>query len=165
MDLSGWSGTLFDAWLSRTMTVRDRVLCALRARFWLHFWQQHIVTMSKHYPDLYSTQCSFISPTSFWIFNCLCDTLVLLVIAHARYYPAQPFCPWLLSTEFVEHFFGLARMILLNFTYAELLKMVQHIMVRQRILLSGKFKEKQEKQSGAGYMLDIESTPLTAAGY
>jgi hypothetical protein len=33
-------------------------------------------------------------------------------------------------------------MILPNFTYAELLKMVQHIMGRQCILLSGKFKAK-----------------------
>lgn len=144
------------------MLVRDRILCALRARFWLHFWHQHIITMSKHYPDLYSTLRSFISPASFRIFNRLCDTLVLLVIAHAQYYPDQPFCPWLLGTEFVEHFFGLARMILPNFTYAEFLKMVQHIMVRQRILLSGKFKAKREKQSGVGYILDIDSTPLTA---
>ena len=121
--------------------------------------------MAKHYPDLYSIQRSFISPASFRIFNRLCNTLVLLVIAHARFYPDQPFCLWLLGTEFVEHFFGLARMILPNFTYAELLKMVQNIMVRQRILLSGKFKEKQEKQSGVGYILDIESTPLTADGY
>lgn len=158
-------GTLYDGWLSRTMKVRDRILCAFRARFWLHFWYQHIVTMSQFYPDLYSKQRSFISPASFRIFNRLCDTLVLLVIAHMQYYPKQPFCPWLLGTEFVEHFFGLARMILPNFTYAELLKMVQHIMVRQRILLSGHFKETREKQSGVGYVLDIDSEPLTADNY
>jgi hypothetical protein len=49
---------------------------------------------------------------------------VLLVIAHAQYYPDQPFCPWLLGTE-----------------------LVQHIIVRQRILLSGKFKVKWVKQT------------------
>jgi hypothetical protein len=94
---------------------------------------------------------SFISLASFRIFNRLCDTLVLLVIVCARYYPDQPFCPWLLGTKFVEHFFGQARMILPNFTYAELLKMIQHIVVRQRILLSGHFKKNREKQSGVGY--------------
>ena len=109
------------------MPVRDRVLCVLRARFWLHFWHEHILAMAQHYPDSYSLQRSFISPASFHIFNRLCDTLVLLVIAHARYYPNQAFCPWLYGTEFVEHFFGLARMILPNFTYAEMLKMGQHI--------------------------------------
>lgn len=143
------------------MPVRDRVLCVLRARFWLHFWHEHILAMAQHYPDLYSLQRSFISPASFHIFNRLCDTLVLLVIAHARYYPNQAFCPWLYGTEFVEHFFGLARMILPNFTYAEMLKMVQHIMVRQRIVLSGNFKEKREKQSGVGYILDFDAAPLT----
>lgn len=158
-------GTLFSAWLSRTISPRERVLCAFRARFWLHFWHQHIITMSRQYPDLYSTTRSFISPASFRIFNRLCDTLVLLVIAYARHYPDQPFCPWLLGTEFVEHFFGQARMLLPDFTYAELLKMVQHIMVRQRILLSGNFKENREKQSGVGYILDFDATPLTPEDY
>lgn len=143
------------------MSVRDHVLCVLRAHFWLHFWRQHILAMAQHYPDLYSLQRSFISPASFHIFNRLCDTLVLLVVAHARYYPNQAFCPWLYGTEFVEHFFGLAQMILPNFTYAEMLKMVQHIMVHQRILLSGNFKEKREKQSGVGYILDFDASPLT----
>lgn len=117
--------------------------------------------MTRHYPDLYSTQRSFISPAAFHIFNRLCDSLVLLALAYAKYYPDQPFCPWLMGTEFVEHFFGLARMILPNFTYAELLKMVQHIMVRQRILLSGNFKENREKKSKVGYDLDFDATPLT----
>ncbi|KAJ7136427.1 hypothetical protein C8R43DRAFT_1089454 [Mycena crocata] len=73
-----------------------------------------------------------------------------------------PFCPWLLGTEFVEHFFGLARMMLPNFTYAEFLKMVQHMEVRQRILLSGRFKEKRERNAGVGYVLDFDASPLTA---
>lgn len=98
------SGTLFDAWLSHTMVVRDRVLCTFRARYWLHFWQQHIVSMSTLYPDLFSMKHSFISPASFHIFN----TLILLAIAYSQHYLKQPFCPWLLGTEFVEHFFGLA---------------------------------------------------------
>ncbi|KAJ7080860.1 hypothetical protein C8R44DRAFT_754213 [Mycena epipterygia] len=96
-------GNLFDAWLNRMMTVQNRVVAVLRARFFLHFWRAHI-----------------------------------------------PFCPWLLLTDFVEHFFGLARMMLPNFTYAEFLKIVQHIMVRQRILLSGSFKEKRERKAGLG---------------
>ncbi|KAJ7746788.1 hypothetical protein DFH07DRAFT_1038081 [Mycena maculata] len=155
-------GVLFDAWLNRTMTIANRVLAVLRARFWLHFWRAHIVNMSTKYPDLYSTARSFISPASFHIFNRLCDSLLLLVLIYARHYPDQPFCPWLLGTEFVEHFFGLARMMLPNFTYAEFLKMVQHMMVRQRILLSGRFKEKRERNANVGYVLDFDASPLTA---
>ncbi|KAF7972503.1 hypothetical protein HWV62_17876 [Athelia sp. TMB] len=158
-------GTLFDAWLSRTMNVKDRILCAFRARFWLHLWREHIVLMARKYPDLFSTKRSFISPAAFRIANRLCDTLILLALAYSKFYPDLPFCPWLLGTEFVEHFFGLARMILPNFSYAELFKMVQNIMVRQRILLSGRFKESREKSSGIGYELDIDATPLTPAAY
>ncbi|KAJ7215860.1 hypothetical protein GGX14DRAFT_606774 [Mycena pura] len=118
--------------------------------------------MNKKFPDLYSTQRSFISPASFHIFNRLCDTLLLLVLIYSRFYPDQPFCPWLLMTDFVEHFFGLARMMLPNFTYADFLKIVQHVMVRQRILLSGSFKEKRDRKANQGYVLDFDNTPLTA---
>ncbi|KAJ7212037.1 hypothetical protein GGX14DRAFT_393664 [Mycena pura] len=119
-------------------------------------------TTCKKIPDLYSPTRSFISPASFHIFNRLCDSLLLLVIIYTRYYPDQPFCPWLLLTDFVEHFFGLARMMLPNFTYTEFLKIVQHVMVRQRILLSGSFKERRERKAGLGYVLDFDATPLTA---
>ncbi|KAJ7079838.1 hypothetical protein C8R44DRAFT_654000, partial [Mycena epipterygia] len=88
--------------------------------------------------------------------------LLLLVIIYARRYPDQPFCPWLLGTEFVEHFFGLARMMLPNFTWAEFIKLVQHVMVRQRILLSGSFKGKRDRNARVGYVLDFDASPLTA---
>jgi hypothetical protein len=144
------------------MSVEDRILAAFRARYFLHMWRLHILKLSKRYPDLYSTARSFISPASFHIFNRLCDSLVLLAIIYARYYPTQPFCPWLFGTEFVEHFFGLARMLLPNFTYGEFLKMVKHIMLRQRLLLSGKFKEKRERDSACGYIMDYDATPILA---
>ncbi|KAJ7254267.1 hypothetical protein C8J57DRAFT_1437247 [Mycena rebaudengoi] len=73
-----------------------------------------------------------------------------------------PFCPWMHGTDFVEHFFGLARMMFPNFTWAEFLKMVQHVMVRQRILLSGSFKEKRDRKARVGYVLDFDASPLTA---
>jgi hypothetical protein len=156
------TGTLFDAWLNRSLSVSDRVLAAFRARFWLHLWSLHINGLSQQFPDLYSMKRSFISPAAFHIFNRLCDSLILLTIAYGQYYPNQPFCPWLLGTEFVEHFFGLARMILPNFTYAELLKMVQNVMVRQRILLTGNFKENRERNSASGYILDYDPSPLSS---
>ena len=118
---------------------------------------------SNKFPDLCSTTRSFISPASFHIFNRLCDSLILLALVYSHYYPTHPFCPWLLGTDFVEHFFGLARQLLPNFTYAELIKMVQHIMYRQQIMLTGKFTpKKSERTSRVGYIMDFESktTPL-----
>jgi hypothetical protein len=160
-DVLSYTGELFDAWLNRRLSVRDRVLAVMRARFFLHFWYTHIMTLSRTFPDLYSKTRSFISPASFNIFNRLCDTLLLLVLAYSKFYPDHPFCPWLMGTEFIEHFFGLARSLLPNFTFAELLKMVKHTMLHQRLLLSGKFDAKKERTSRAGYMLDYDATPLT----
>lgn len=153
---------MFDAWLNRNMSIKNRALAVIRARYFLYFWRIHIQDLSSHFPDLFLTARSFISPASFHIFNRLCDTLLILILVYARYYPNQPFCPWLLGTEFVEHFFGLARMLLPNFTFAEFLKLVQHVMIRQRILLSGDFREGRERNSAAGYHLDFDSTPLTS---
>ncbi|KAG1760747.1 hypothetical protein EDD22DRAFT_954658 [Suillus occidentalis] len=154
-------GLLFDAWISHEMDIKDRVLCALRAHFFLHLWKEYISTLSKAYPDLYSTSCSFISAPSFHIFNRLCDTLVLLALIFTKEYPDQPFCPWLLGTEFVEHFFGLTCMLLPDFAYAELVKIVRHVMVRQWLLLTPTYKENREKDSCAGYILDVDTTPLS----
>src|ERR1700677_445898 len=134
------------------MTVCDHVLCTLCAHFGSTFGGS-ILSQCQNTIQTCTPCSAHLSPPPAFIFLTIYVTrcqLVLLVIAHAQYYPNQPFCPWLLGTEFVENVCGLVRMILPNFTHAELLKMVQHIMVHQRILLSGKFKEKQEKQSGVG---------------
>ena len=163
-DMTAWlltdiivTGTLFEAWMSPSMKVEDRVLAALRARFWLHFCQSHILKLTKQFPDLYSPARSFISPASFHIFNRLCDTLVLLALAFARYYPEEAFCPEKFNTEFLEHFFGIGRQLLPNFSYAEFLKMVQHIMARQRILESGLLKSKRERTSASGYIFNPDT--------
>ena len=145
------------------MSLNDRLLAAYRTKFFLRIWKEHVAKMSKRFPDLYKASRSFISSQSFNIFNRLCDSLILLALAYARFYPEHPFCPWLLGTEFVEHFFGLARTLLPDFTYAELLKLVKHIMLRQHILLTGSIKYKKERNSRSGYILDYDPTPLTPA--
>ncbi|TFK58820.1 hypothetical protein BDN72DRAFT_949631 [Pluteus cervinus] len=156
-------GSLFEAWMNPSMGVHDRVLAALRARFWLHYWRRHIQDLCARFPDLYTMSKSFISPASFHIFNRLCDTLVLLALAYATHYPNEPFCIWLFATDFVEHFFGIARQLLPNFSYAEFVKMTQHIMVRQRILESGLIKFRRERTSAVGYIFndDLDMKKLT----
>lgn len=153
---------MFDAWMNRRLSVHERVLAVVRARMFLHNWYHHIKVLSRAFPDLYSLARSFISPASFNIFNRICDNLISLVMAYAKYYPDHPFCPWLMGTEFIEHFFGLARSLLPDFAYAELLKMVKHIMTRQKLLLGGKFDDRRERNSRSGYILDYDATPLTS---
>lgn len=152
---------MIDAYMNRHMKIEDRIVAALRARFFLHIWRNHIEDLKTSHPDLYSLKRNFISPQSFQIFNRLCDSLVTLALIYAKYYPTEPFCPWLFGTEFVEHFFGLARTTLPDFTYAELIKMVKHIMLQQKIHMSGKFKEKKERTSACGYLFDYDAKPLS----
>ena len=149
--------------MNPNMKTEDRVLAALRARFWLHLWYRHILHLSDVLPDLYSVARSFISPASFQILNRLCDTLILLILAFSRYYSTIPFYIWLFGTEFVEHFFGIARQLLPNFSYAEFLEMVQHIMVRQRILKSGLLKVKRKRESATGYIFSSDNDTRKAA--
>ncbi len=147
--------------MNRRLSVEDRVLAVVRARMFLNSWYHHIKSLSRTFPDLYSMTRSFISPPSFNIFNRLCDTLIAHVIAYGKYYRNHPFCPWIMGTGFVEHFFGLARSLLPDFSYAELLKMVKHIMLCQKLLLGGNFDDKRERKSRSGYILDYDASPLT----
>ncbi|KAJ3911642.1 hypothetical protein F5877DRAFT_55061 [Lentinula edodes] len=71
-----------------------------------------------------------------------------------KYYPGIPFSIHNITTEFVEHFFGNGRDLLENFSYSEFLKIVQHIMVRQRIIESGEVSPKNLKDSASGYLFD-----------
>jgi hypothetical protein len=153
------------------MSLIDRLVNAFRARFWLHLWRRHLVKLIALYPDLYSLARSFISPASFHIFNRLCDTLILLALAYAKHYPTTVFCPWKVATHFVEHYFGISRQILPNFTYAEFLKISQHVNFRHRVLESGRFTLKKERDSASGYSFDFDAgqtepliPPTTAAG-
>ena len=147
--------------MNRRVSVEDRVLAVVRARMFLNSWYHHIKSLSWTFPDLYSTTRSFISPASFNIFNRLCDTLIAHVIAYGKYYRDHPFCPWIMGTGFVEHFFGLARSLLPDFSYAELLKMVKHIMLRQKLLLGGKFDDKRGEKKRSSYIFDYDASPLT----
>ncbi|KAI6140662.1 hypothetical protein BKA82DRAFT_33183 [Pisolithus tinctorius] len=87
--------------------------------------------------------------------------MLLPILAYAKFYRDTPFCPWLLGTEFAEHFFGLARTLLPDFTHAELVKTVQNVMVRQRFLLMDHFREKRRgDESAAGYIMEYDPSPL-----
>lgn len=147
--------------MNRRLNVCDRVVAVVRAQIFPHNWRHHIMRLSRTFPDLYSPTRSFISPASFNIFNRLCDSLVAHVMSYAKFYPEYPFCPWLMGTSFLEHFFGLARQLLPDFAYSELLKMIKHIMIRQKLLLSGKFDDKRERSSRSGYIFDYDASPLT----
>ncbi|KAJ7016612.1 hypothetical protein C8F04DRAFT_1280950 [Mycena alexandri] len=88
------------------------------------------------------------------------DQFILLMLAHLEYYPNVPFLPRKHGSGFVEHFFGITRGFVSEFTFGQLIQMNKHITFRQRILSSGKFNNKKEKDSNNGYIHDCDS-PLT----
>lgn len=52
---------------------------------------------------------------------------ILLVISHREYYPNIPLLPWLHGTEVCEHFFGMVRQNMPDFTYVDLIYLIPKI--------------------------------------
>lgn len=121
-----------------------------RARFWLHLWYRHILHLSGVLPDLYSARSLISPPASFQILNSVCDTLIFLVLAFGRYYYSTiPFFIMALRNRIVEHFLASP----CSFSHAEFLKMVQHIMVRRRILEFGLLNVSENATSTRCFLL------------
>lgn len=148
-------GELFDAWLKRDMPHIERVVCVFRARHFLTIWRSNIINAETRYPDLFPKQSSFLADSSFLILMRMCDQFILLILAHLEYYPNTPFMPWHHGTHFVEHFFGIARSFITDFSFGQFVEMYKHILIRQRILSSGQYSTKREKDSNNGYTFDF----------
>ena len=52
---------------------------------------------------------------------------ILLIIAHREYYNSMPLLLWMHGSEACEHFFGMARQHLPDFTYADLIYLIPKI--------------------------------------
>ncbi|EJD50069.1 hypothetical protein AURDEDRAFT_29486, partial [Auricularia subglabra TFB-10046 SS5] len=139
-------GGLFDAWQSRKLPHSERILLALRCRFFLQAWQAHI----DAHPD-HTRHRNFISQESMDIFTTLCDSLISLIVTYREHYSTWPFLPWLHSTEPVEHLFGVLRQLKLDFNYADFLYFIPKLAA----FLLGKF----------GLLDESSRANLTASGY
>ncbi|KAJ7618802.1 hypothetical protein FB45DRAFT_699809, partial [Roridomyces roridus] len=101
-----------------------------------------------------------IANSSFQILMRLSDQFVLLLLAHLEHYPDVPFMPWQHGTHFLEHLYGIARSFIPDFSFGQLIKMYKHILMRQRILSSGQYSAKKEKDSNNGYIFDFVDSGL-----
>ncbi|KAJ6628294.1 hypothetical protein B0H10DRAFT_2209579 [Mycena sp. CBHHK59/15] len=153
-------GELFDAYMKRDMTHIERVVCVFRTRHFLNIWRVNIIRSETRYPDLFQKQSSFLADATFQICICLCDQFTLLSLAHLEHYPNVPFMPWHHGTHYLEHFFGITRSFIAEFSFGQLVQMYKHISFRQRILSSGKFDTKKEKDSNNGYSFDFVDSGL-----
>ncbi|KAF8197320.1 CHAT domain-containing protein [Mycena galopus ATCC 62051] len=145
-------GELFDAWMKRDMPHIERVVCVFRARHFLTIW---LDKTQGRLPDLFQISTSFLATPSFHILMRLCDQFILLTLAHLEFYPNVPFMPWQHGTHFLEHFFGIARSFITDFSFGQFIEMYKHILIRQRILASGQYSTKTEKDSNNGYIFDF----------
>ncbi|KAJ7083263.1 hypothetical protein C8R43DRAFT_1142705 [Mycena crocata] len=68
--------------------------------------------------------------------------------------------PWHHGTHFLEHFLGITRSFLTDFSFGQLVEMYKPILIRARILASGQYSTK-EKDSNDGYNFDLVDSGLT----
>lgn len=116
----------------------------LWARFFLDIWVQFLKTVGypkeKHFM---SHQCADIV--------CILSEgfLKLIIIYHDHIGRCQPFLPWLLSTEVVEHVFGICQQIIKDFTMLDFYLMVPKLFIKLReAIFSSKFSSGKAKETG-----------------
>ncbi|EUC54313.1 hypothetical protein RSOL_037470 [Rhizoctonia solani AG-3 Rhs1AP] len=104
--------------------------------------------------ELFNTRRSFFSPESTEIWCTLFHQMVLLLCAHATHYPGLAFLPWHYGTPCMEHFFGLCRSFVPDFSVGQIFDIYKHAEIRQQLLATGRYSSKREKDSNNGYSFD-----------
>ncbi|KAJ7102618.1 hypothetical protein B0H15DRAFT_796038 [Mycena belliarum] len=139
------SGELLDAYMKRGMPHRA----------------SNIVKSESQYPDLFQKQSSFMADATFRTVIRLCNQYILLSLTHLEFYPNVPFIPRQHGSHFIEHYWGITCSFIQEFTFGQLIQMNKHITFRQRILASGRFRTKKEKDSNNGYSFNFSDSELT----
>ena len=137
-------GEVIDAYQNRSLSLSARVQLILRAHFFIELWEKFLdiskYPKTRHYV---SPQCADITRTLIHGF------LQIIIIYRDYSNGARPLLPWLLSTEVIEHVFGLCRQIVKDFTMLDFHYMVPKLFVQLRqAVLSTKFSEGKERASG-----------------
>ncbi|KAF8880856.1 hypothetical protein BD779DRAFT_1612653 [Infundibulicybe gibba] len=130
-------GELVDAYQNRFLTLLERVQIVLRMLFFIDLWEKFLdlskYPKARHYV---SPQCADITRTLIHGF------LQVMIIYRDYCGNRRPLFPWLLSTEVVEHVFGICRQIVKDFTMLDF-----HYMIREAAL-SSKFSDGKARASG-----------------
>uniref|UniRef100_U9SS17 Uncharacterized protein n=1 Tax=Rhizophagus irregularis (strain DAOM 181602 / DAOM 197198 / MUCL 43194) TaxID=747089 RepID=U9SS17_RHIID len=142
-------GELIDCYLNRQISPLERIKMAMTF-FFLRFWCQHILNLSENYPDFISLKKNFLADQSYSILTSLAESMILLIKAHCEYYSSVPLLPWMHGSEAVEHFFGIARQINSDFTYAELIHLIPKIAQCSKALRNNNLIYEKEKSVREG---------------
>jgi hypothetical protein len=137
-------GEVIDAYQSHSLSLSARVQLILYAHFFIELWEKFLEVSkypkTRHYV---SPQCANITRT-------LIHRFLQIVIIYRDYSNgARPLLPWLLSTEVIEHVFGLCWQIVKDFTMLDFHYMVLKLFVKLRqAVLSSKFSDRKARASG-----------------
>ena len=152
-------GELIDAYQSHTLSITEHVQLVLCAQFFLEMWQKFLAVAGypkvRHY---ISQQCADITEILIKGF------LKLVIIYRDHVEGSPPLFPWLLTTEVVEHIFGLCWQIVKDFMEKEFRDMVAKLFIKlwQAIF---SFRESNGKACTSGYnhtYMDMRGTNLSA---
>lgn len=118
-------GDLVDAYQSRNVSHSERVLMALRAKFFKDLWKSFL------HEGRYSEQRYFISRDADSIIDTLVTGLLGLILIHRDALDKPfPLMPWTHGSESNEHVFGLMCSLISDFTMLDVLRMVPKLTVR-----------------------------------
>ncbi|RIB05663.1 hypothetical protein C2G38_2219046 [Gigaspora rosea] len=128
----------------KCLTTNNQVKTGIE-EFAIYLFRTHIEILSQKYPDFISLNQNFLANQTFAIFTSLCESLVLLVKAHRKYYSQIPLLPWFHGSEPVEHFFGIARQLNSDFDFLDLIQMIPKISQYGKALRSEKLSFTKDK--------------------
>ena len=118
-------GELIDAYQNRAIAHQERIKLALRARYFMDYWQAYLQSAG------YSEMQYFLSREATDITRYLIDGLIGLVIVYRDHLDGTlPLLPWLHSSETCEHVFGEARQIVKDFTMLDFFYMLTKLRVK-----------------------------------
>jgi len=126
-------GELIDAYQNQTIYLITRVQLVMWAHFFLEMWEKFL-KVSK-YPKTWH----FVSPQCAEIIHILIQGFLQALIIYRNHSgKCRPFIPWLLSTEVIEHVFGICRQIVKDFTMVDFHHMILKLSVHLRQALLSK---------------------------
>ncbi|PKY23567.1 hypothetical protein RhiirB3_334471 [Rhizophagus irregularis] len=120
-------GELIDSYLNRDISNHERIKMVIIGSFFLRIWKQYIQNAANKYEEIFSNDRNFLAHQTYEILSFLVDSMILLIIAHREYYNTMPLLSWMHGSEACEHFFGMARQHLSDFTYADLIYLISKI--------------------------------------
>lgn len=140
-------GEVIDAWQSRKIGHRERLLMVLRAHYFLMLWRTSLRKTG------YAEATHFISREAFDIFTYLINGLISLILVYRDHLPTgkHALMPWLHSSEPCEHVFAEFRKRIKDFSFMEMIHMIPKVRV---LLNSAVAATSADKPNGyaMGYM-------------